>query len=67
MTAYSTCKMAIARLWTSLMLEHPEVSFFSVHPSTIETDLVKNAMKQLESVGIELDFDSINLPTSFIV
>jgi hypothetical protein len=49
------------------MLEHPEVSFFSVHPSTIETDLIKNAMKQLESVGIELDFDSINLPTSFIV
>jgi hypothetical protein len=49
------------------MLEHLEVSFFSVYLSTIKTDLVRNAIKQLESVGIKLDFDSINLPASFIV
>ncbi|UPX16823.1 uncharacterized protein EKO05_0007206 [Ascochyta rabiei] len=41
--AYNISKMATARFYTSLALDHPELAVYFIQPGTVETEMNKNA------------------------
>lgn len=79
--AYSVAKAATARFYASLAIEHPDMSFFSVHPGVVETDMAKEAgykpqkegedfiyaEAQSDVVSLISQYDDVNLSASFMV
>ncbi|KAH7111802.1 oxidoreductase [Dendryphion nanum] len=65
-SAYSVAKAATARFYQSLTVEHPQMSFFSIQPGAIETDISREAGYKpvLSLLG---QYDDVSLPASFIV
>lgn len=80
-SAYSVAKAATARFYQSLTVEHPQMSFFSIQPGAIETDISREAgykpYKEGEAFIFEGasssvlsllgQYDDVSLPASFIV
>ncbi|KAH7109299.1 oxidoreductase [Dendryphion nanum] len=79
--SYNVSKAATARFYSSLTIEHPDLSFFSVQPGVVETDMSREAgykpLKEGEKFIFEganssvlsllARFDDSSLPASFYV
>lgn len=78
--AYNSAKMATARFFTSLALEHPELAVYSIQPGAIETDISKNAGYKEKREREEWEWkegggaadllgqhDAVGLPAGFMV
>ncbi|KAL1592995.1 hypothetical protein SLS59_009465 [Nothophoma quercina] len=78
--AYNIAKVATARFYTSLALEHPELAVFSIQPGAIETAMNKSAGYKEKKEGEEwewkdgggaadvlMKYDDVGLPAGFMV
>lgn len=76
--SYNVAKMATARFYSSLTLEHPEIRIYSVQPGTVDTDMSREAGYKPKEEGEEWQWegetsaalgqrDEANLPASFYV
>ncbi|CAO2658161.1 Nn.00g074210.m01.CDS01 [Neocucurbitaria sp. VM-36] len=75
---YNVAKMATARFYTSLAIEHPELFIFSVQPGAVDTEMSRRAGYKEKKEGEEhewngegadalLTYDDVSLPASFFV
>lgn len=78
--AYNIAKIATARFYSSLALEHPELSVFSIQPGAIETEMNKSAGYKEKKEGEDWEwkegggvaetlgqYDDVGLPAGFMV
>ncbi|RDL41956.1 Uncharacterized protein BP5553_01935 [Venustampulla echinocandica] len=63
LSAYVVSKAAVVKLVEYFAAENPGVRVMNVHPGAIDTGMAKRA----KDAGLELPFDDIELPASFMV
>ena len=76
-SAYNVSKIATSRIYSSLVLEHPQLSFFSIQPGTINSNINRTSGYKPQQEGEEFQwgesakalsqYDDVGLPASFMV
>ncbi|KAJ5117160.1 Glucose/ribitol dehydrogenase [Penicillium atrosanguineum] len=61
--AYSVSKLAVYRLWDTLVFGNPNLSIFHIQPGIVDTDMNREA-GGVKAIGIE---DHVSLPANFCV